>query len=151
MSDEARARAHRTIDRLQQALLAGDMNAFADEWAPHGTASFPFAPPGWPSPRGRDEVRAYLAGLSDSVEVRGIRHQTRHDTADPGTVVLEWGVTGTVRATGRPYDMDYVVVLTVGDAGIESFRDYWNPLAIADAMGGVGTMSAAFSESETQQ
>jgi len=143
--DEARTRTHRTIDRLQQALLAGDMNAFADEWAPHGTATFPFAPPGWPSPKGRDEVRTYLSGLSGSVEIRGIRHQTRHDTADPGTVVLEWGVTGIVRATGKPYDIDYVVVITVGDEGIESFRDYWNPLAIAGATGGVEALASAFS------
>lgn len=59
--------------------------------------------------------------------------------------MLEWGVTGIVRATGKPYDIDYVVVITVGDEGIESFRDYWNPLAIAGATGGVEALASAFS------
>jgi ketosteroid isomerase-like protein len=140
---------HETVDRLQAALLAHDMQAFADEWAPHGTMTFPFAPAGWPSLTSRDDVRAYLSGYTETLDVRGIRHQTCHAGADSRTVVVEWGVTGVVVATGQPYDLDYICVITVGDQGIESYRDYWNPLAIADAMGGSADMAAAFAMPES--
>lgn len=141
--------ANEIVDRLQAALLAHDMQAFADEWAPNGTMTFPFAPPGWPSLNSRDDVRDYLSGYTDSLDVRGIRHQTRYTDSDSRTVVVEWGVTGVVVATGQPYDIDYICVITVGEQGIESYRDYWNPLAIADAMGGSADMAAAFAMPES--
>jgi ketosteroid isomerase-like protein len=143
-TDQRRRRAHATMDRLVAALLAHDMDAFADEWAPDGTMTFPFAPPGWPQPRGREDVRAYLSGYPDAVDVRGITHQNRHDTTDPDTVVVEWGVTGIARKTGRPYDIDYVAFVTVGAEGIVAYRDYWNPLAAGAALGGLDEMADAF-------
>jgi ketosteroid isomerase-like protein len=135
---------HAVIDRLHAALLAHDMDAFADEWAPDGTMTFPFAPPGWPRLRGRDEIRGYLAAYTDLVDIRAISHQTRHDTADPDTVIVEWGVTGVALKTGRPYDIDYVAVITVGRDGIVAYRDYWNPLAAGVALGTVDDMTKAF-------
>lgn len=143
-SDERRHRAHAAMDRLVAALLAHDMDAFADEWASDGTMTFPFAPPGWPRLSGREEVREYLAGYPDIVDIRGITHETRYDTADPDTVIVEWGVTGVVRETGRPYDLDYVAFLTVGPEGIVEYRDYWNPLAAGAALGSLDQMAAAF-------
>ncbi|MEN4478334.1 nuclear transport factor 2 family protein [Mycolicibacterium cosmeticum] len=146
-ADQRRRRAHATMDRLVAALLTHDMDAFADQWAPDGTMTFPFAPPGWPHLRGREDVRAYLAGFSDVVDIRGITHQTRHDTTDPDTVVVEWGVTGIARKTGRPYDLDYVAFLTVGAQGIVAYRDYWNPLAAGAALGSLDEMTAAIANS----
>jgi ketosteroid isomerase-like protein len=35
---------------------------------------------------------------------------------------------GTIKDTGGPYEMSYVVVLTVRDGRIAHYRDYWNPL-----------------------
>jgi ketosteroid isomerase-like protein len=143
-ADERRQRTHGVFDRLTSALLAHDMAAFADEWAPDGSMEFPFAPPDWPTVSGKDAVRQYLAGFPDNVDIRGIRHQTRHDTGDPDTIVVEWGVTGVATATGNPYDIDYVAVVTVGEQGITVYRDYWNPLAAAAAMGGLDDAVSAF-------
>lgn len=126
-----RQRTHRVFDRLTAALLAHDMAAFADEWAPNGSMEFPFAPPDWPTVAGKDAVRDYLVGFPDNVDIRGIRHQTRHDTGDPDTIIVEWGVSGVAIPTGNPYDVDYVAVVTVGDEGITVYRDYWNPMAIS--------------------
>jgi ketosteroid isomerase-like protein len=142
--DERRKRTHACVDRLHAKLLAHDMDSFADEWAPGGEMSFPFAPPGWPHLRGREEVREYLADYADRIDLRGISHERRHDALDPDTMIIEWGVTGVVLATGAPYDIDYVAVLTVGDDGIESYVDYWSPLAVGTAMGGLDSMIAAF-------
>ncbi|MEE1938996.1 nuclear transport factor 2 family protein [Streptomyces sp. TRM 70361] len=134
--DARRRRAHELVDRLVDRLLAHDMAGFAELWAPDGTADFPFAPPGWPRPRGREEVRAYVAGYNELVLPREIVHQTRHETGDPDTLVLEWGVAGTVTATGEPYRLDYVVVITCGAEGVVSYRDYWSPSAVERALGG---------------
>ncbi|CDO06374.1 hypothetical protein C1S82_20510 [Mycolicibacterium cosmeticum] len=147
-TDQRRRRAHATMDRLVAALLAHDMDAFADEWAPDGTMTFPFAPPGWPHLRGREDVRAYLSGYPEVVDIRGITHQTRHDTTDPDTVVVEWGVTGIARKTGRKYDLDYVAFVTVGAEGIVAYRDYWNPLAAGTALDGLDEMADAFTKYE---
>jgi ketosteroid isomerase-like protein len=110
--------------------------------------TFPFAPPGWPALNGREVVREYLAGYTDNVDIRAIRHQTRHDTADPDTIVIEWGVTGTAAKTGRPYDIDYVGIITVSADGITAYRDYWSALAAGAAMGSLDDMIAAFSVGE---
>jgi ketosteroid isomerase-like protein len=144
-----RKRAHQAVDGLHAALLARDMMAFADLWAPGGRLEFPFAPPGWTAPQSREEVRDYLRPYTDWVDLRGIRHQTRHETADPDTLILEWGVDGVALATGRPYVVDYVAVITVGRDGIEIYRDYWNALAVGHALGRLPEMAAAFSRGET--
>ncbi|HZG05405.1 MAG TPA: nuclear transport factor 2 family protein [Streptomyces sp.] len=141
--DARRRRAHALVDRLQDRLLAHDMDGFADLWAPDGTMDFPFAPPGWPRPRGREEVRAYLRDYTDHVDLRAITHQKRHETGDPDTLVLEWGVDGTALATGRPYRIDYVAVITVGEQGVVSYRDYWSPLAAGHALGRLPELVAA--------
>ena len=149
--DDRRRRAHRVVDRLQEALLAHDMSAFADQWAPDGTMSFPFAPPGWPAPAGREEVRGYLADYTDTVDIREITRMTRHDTADPDTIVLEWAVSGRAVKTGKPYDVGYVAFITVGPDGILAYRDYWNALAAAAALGGIDDLFAAFTGSGDQR
>lgn len=40
--------------------------------------------------------------------------------------------------------MGYVAVITVGPDGVRHYRDYWNSLAAAAAMGGVDAMRAGF-------
>lgn len=121
-------RAHATVDRLLEAVLSHDMAAFAAEWAPDGTMDFPFAPTGAVTHLdGRDAVAAYLEGYNDAVRPWRVTSEQRHDTADPDTLVVEFAVAGDVAATGEPYEMRYVAVITVGDAGIVSYRDYWPP------------------------
>ena len=123
-------RAHATMDRLLEAVLAHDMAAFAREWAPDGTMDFPFAPSGGVSHlEGRDAVAVHLQDYTGAVLPRRVTAQTRHETADPDTLVVEFAVVGEVTTTGEPYEMRYVAVVTVGDEGITSYRDYWNPLA----------------------
>lgn len=106
--------------------------------------SFPFAPPGWPELRGRDEVRGYLADYTDNVDIHEITRMTRHDSTDPDTVILEWAVSGVAVKTGKPYEIAYVAFVTVGPDGIVAYRDYWNPLAAGAALGGIDELFAAF-------
>lgn len=125
-----------TFRRLLDLLRAKDMNALADLWAPDGTAEFPFAVGA--SPRrldGREAVREYLAGYPDLVDVREIPALTVHRTDRPDTVVVEFTAHGRTVATGEPYRLDYVTVVTTHDGLITRYRDYWNPLAVASAAG----------------
>ncbi|GAB2622318.1 nuclear transport factor 2 family protein [Streptomyces capparidis] len=131
------------VDALQERLLAHDMAGFADLWAPDGVMEFPFAPPGWAAPSCREEVRAHLRDYTDHVDIRAIRHEKRHETGDPDTLILEWGVDGVALGTGRRYLIDYVAVITVGAEGVTRYRDYWNPLAAGHVLGNLDAMVEA--------
>lgn len=131
-----REHANAVIDRAMEMLLAHDMTGFAHLWAPHGTIEFPFAGPGQPARLdGRAAVADYLDGYTDTFDIRGITAQTRHQTLDPDTVVVEFEAAGVVVASQNPYSMRYVAVITVRADGIASYRDYWNPRAVDAALG----------------
>ncbi|MGW4206312.1 nuclear transport factor 2 family protein [Streptomyces sp. NPDC004726] len=139
-----RRRAHEVVDQLHERLLAHDMMGFADLWAPEGTMDFPFAPPGWAAPRSRAEVREYVRDYNKSIDPRAIRHQTRHETGDPDTLIVEWGVDAVAVAAQKPFPIDYVAVITVGEEGITSYRDYWNALGAGIALGRLPGMVRAY-------
>jgi hypothetical protein len=40
-----------------------------------------------------------------------------------------------VLQSNSTYHMDYVAVITVGVDGVRHYRDYWNPVAAAAALG----------------
>jgi ketosteroid isomerase-like protein len=122
--------------RLLDLLLSKDMDAVADLWSDDGVAEFPFATES--SSRqlsGREEIRGYLAGYPEAMDVREIPEITVHHTRRPDTVVVEFTARGRTVRTGEPYRLDYVVVLTVRDGLITRYRDYWSPLAAASAAG----------------
>ncbi|CAL9406408.1 putative protein YesE [Streptomyces sp. enrichment culture] len=125
-----------TFRRLLELLLAKDMDAVADLWAEHGTAEFPFAEGDAPKRlTGREAVRAYLAGYPDLMDVRAIPAVTVHHTDQPDTIVVEFTAYGRTVATGAPYQLDYITVVTTHQGLISRYRDYWNPLAAASAAG----------------
>lgn len=124
--------------RMIDLILAKDMNAVADLWAPDGIAEFPFA--AGLSPRaldGREEVRAYLAHYPKLMDMKEVVALTVRPTDRVDTIVVEWTVTGRTVATSQPYRLDYIVVLTARDGLITLFRDYWSPLSAAAAAGGL--------------
>lgn len=125
-----------TFRRLLDLLLAKDMNAVADLWAEDGTAEFPFA--AGTSPRrlaGREEVRGYLAGYPELMDVREIPAITVHPVEQSDTIVVEFTAHGRTVRTGQPYRLDYITVVTVRDGLIVHYRDYWSPVAAAAAAG----------------
>lgn len=138
--------ASEVVDHALELLLAKDMAGFAGLWAETGVIEFPFAPPGYP-PRvdGRAAVHEYLRGYPDLFDVREIADRVVHRTVDPEVVIAEFTASGTVVATGRPYRLRYIAVITVRAGEIRHYRDYWNPLAAAEAMGGSDELDLAFS------
>jgi ketosteroid isomerase-like protein len=131
------------VDRAMDLLLAHDMAGFAALWAVDGTAEFPFAPDGYPQRLdGRAAVAEYLRDYTDHVDLRAITSRTVHQTLDPDVVVVEFEVDGTAVRTGRPYRLRYIVVITVREGEIVGYRDYWSPLAAAEALGGADELTA---------
>ena len=129
-------------------LLAKDMAAYVGLWAADGVMEFPFAPPGYPARLdGRAALDDYLRGYPDLFDVREIPAQTVHETSDPEVVVGEFEAAGLVVATGLPYRMRYVAVITARGGEIVHYRDYWSPVAAAEAMGGLDALMAGFAGS----
>ncbi len=149
MEGEFMAESSRTAGDLYaeslRLLLAKDMSGYAGLWAVDGVMEFPFAAPGYPARlEGRAAIANYLRGYPDLLDAREITAHTLHQSTDPATVVAEFEAAGRVVATGRPYRMRYVAVLTAHDGEIVSYRDYWSPLAAAEFMGGLDELTSAF-------
>ncbi|MCX5192912.1 nuclear transport factor 2 family protein [Streptomyces sp. NBC_00249] len=113
-------------------LLEKDIAGWVDLWDPDGFLEFPFAPPGWPARlEGRAAVAAYMQHYPDHVDVHDFPDVKIHQTVAPETIVVEMRGVGRLVETDTPYDMTYIAVVTVMDGLITSYRDYWNPLAVA--------------------
>ncbi|WP_328603933.1 nuclear transport factor 2 family protein [Amycolatopsis sp. NBC_00345] len=133
------------VDRALDRLLAHDMAGFANLWAEDGVLEFPFASPGYPRRvEGRAAIAEYLRGYPDLLDIREITEKTVHETADAGVTVVEFEVAGVAVATGKPYRLGYIAVLTVRDGEIRHYRDYWSPLAAAEVLGGADQLLTAF-------
>jgi len=130
------------VQRLQHGLdlfLSKDMKAWTDLCAEDVVAEFPFAPEGTPSViEGRAAFYEYLRGYPETIDVHEIPTTTIYTTGDPGVVVMEWSVAGTVVRTGNPYDMRYATFVTFSDGKIANYREYWNPQVFLAALGSQG-------------
>ncbi|GAB7069089.1 nuclear transport factor 2 family protein [Mycobacterium hodleri] len=116
------------------AISAGDVDGWLAHCRDDVVLEFPYAPTGRPRRvEGKPAVEEYLRAVPGQVEFERITRQHVHQTVDPDTAVIEWSVTGHVKATGAPYEMSYVVVLTLVDGLIAVYRDYWNPLTLLEA------------------
>ena len=118
-------------------LLAKDMEGFIALFTEDGVMEFPFAPPDRPHEVvGTSALRGYLIDYPSRLDIREIKDLRLHGTTDPGVVVAELTATGFVTATGQPYELRYVAVVTFRDGRIARYRDYWNPLAVQELLAG---------------
>ncbi|GAA1244888.1 nuclear transport factor 2 family protein [Kitasatospora nipponensis] len=115
-----------------QLLLDKDIPAWVDLWDERGVLSFPFAPGGWPSRlEGKAAVGDYMRHYPDHIDLHDFPDVKIHQTVDSETIVVEMRGVGLLVETGSPFDMAYIAVVTVKDGRITSYRDYWNPDAVA--------------------
>ena len=69
------------------------------------------------------------------IDVHEIDSLEIYPTDRPDTVIGEWSVKGHVIPNGNAYNMSYATFVTVRDGSIVNYREYWNPLALAQALG----------------
>ena len=66
-----------------------------------------------------------------------------HETADPGVVIVEYGLDGEMTGSAEPFSLRFVMVMTIRDGQIVHTRDYADPIAGARALGRVPQLLAA--------
>ena len=119
------------IKLAQVSVEENDIGALLGLCADDVVFEFPFAPPGRPARvEGKPALGDYLKALSGRMRIEGVSDMEIHETVKPDVAIIEMTMTGTVTATGAPYEQSYVVVLTVRDGLIARYRDYWNPLRV---------------------
>jgi len=143
--DERRSAARAVHERSLQLLLDKDMRGWVDLWTDDCVFEFPFAPPGYPQRlEGRDAVWDYIKDYPSKIDLKAF-HDVRYlHGADPDVLVVEMRSEGRALGTDKPYNMQYISIITVRDGRIAHYRDYWNPLAVANALGGIDAFMKAF-------
>ncbi len=86
---------------------------------------------------GRVAIFEYLRNYPKIIDVHEIDSLEIYPTDRPDTVIGEWSVKGQVIPNGNAYNMSYATFVTVRDGSIVNYREYWNPLALAQALGDV--------------
>jgi uncharacterized protein len=129
-------KATETVERMLRAGRELDIETFAGLMAPDGYIEWPYRPPGVPARlQGRTEIREFLtAAASDFISFDEFRDMVVHETTDPEVVIVEYEAHGTVVPTGAPFLQTVIAVFRVRDGQILSYRDYINPLPLAEAL-----------------
>lgn len=130
---EPLAVAHRVLDLVQ----AFDVPAAVRCFAPDGILELPNRADGFPTVlQGHERIRRFLGVLPELFTELALVDRVGYRTDVSRTVVMEYRSEGTA-TTGRPYRNRYVSVFRVGaDASIELWREYFDPLAITEALVG---------------
>jgi hypothetical protein len=130
-------------DVVEQVLRAGremDTETFVSLIAPDGYIEWPYRPPGIPGRvAGREQIREFLTGQAKGlVRFEEYRNTVIHETTDPEVVIVEYDAHGTVIATGAPLHQAIIAVLRIRDGLVVSYRDYLNPLVLAETLASTG-------------
>lgn len=126
-------------------LLDKNMEGWLDTFADDAVFELPFAPADYPRKlEGRAAIAEYVKDYTKHIDLTGFPELTVHQALDPAVIVVEALAEGRVIATGNPYQVSYVWVITVKNGKIVRQRDYWNPLAVQDALGGNNSMRSVF-------
>lgn len=140
------------LDTFFQALIDKDMDAWHDLWLDDAINEFPFAPPNYPTRlEGKAAIQEYMKDFPNSIDVLGVPLMKIHQTVDPNVVIMESQIEGRAVATGSPYNMRYICVIEFQDGKIARYVDYWNPLAVAGALGGMDAFLGAFNAEQLRE
>jgi ketosteroid isomerase-like protein len=132
-------RAFLVWDEALRFVRERDLDGYAGMFAPDGVVELPFPLPGMPRRiEGRDEIRPVLAPVWRAQREGGRRIEKYEpvvldETHDPEIIVIEFDLHG-VEASGTPYRLSYVHVVTVRDGRIAVLRDYVDPVAVRQRM-----------------
>ncbi|MER7273425.1 nuclear transport factor 2 family protein [Dactylosporangium sp. NPDC000244] len=136
------AMSREVVERLLRASRERDTETFVGLFAPDGYIEWPFRPAGVPGRvEGRDQLREFLTMQANGlVEFDEYRNTVIHETIDPQVVIVEYEAHGTVIPTGAPLHQTVIAVLRIRDGLVVSYRDYLNPLVLAEILADVGNV-----------
>jgi ketosteroid isomerase-like protein len=127
------------VERMLRAGREQDTETFVGLMAPEGYIEWPYRPAGVPARlQGRAEIRRFLTGAAKGfIRFDEYRNVVLHETTDPEVIIVEYEAHGTVMATGAPFQQTIIAVFRVHNGQILSYRDYINPLPLAEALASV--------------
>ncbi|MBO9436989.1 nuclear transport factor 2 family protein [Ruegeria sp. R13_0] len=126
---------------LGDAITADAGENFLDMCDENIVFEFPFSPEGSVRTlRGRGVLANYLPKVGALIHFETMSPAITHASKDGETFVLEFSCTGAGDA-GR-YDQSYISVIQIKNGRIVRFRDYWNPLVLLNAVGGIDVLKS---------
>jgi uncharacterized protein len=139
----------REIAELLPTIVEGKSDiVFADLFAEDGVMEFPFVLPGfWPKLEGQRAIREFYEHAREVrklFDMQGVS-SVIHETDDPEVVIVEIKHHGHSHVTNRSYEVEALGVIRVRDGKIVHYRDYMNPLAMAELLDRVPDLVSALS------
>ncbi|MCS7477775.1 nuclear transport factor 2 family protein [Umezawaea endophytica] len=133
------ATSREVVEQLLRASREQDTEAFTSLFAPDGHVEWPYLPAGLPDRvEGRDRIREFLTAQANGlVRFDEYRNTVIHETTDPEVVIVEYDAHGTVLPTGAPLRQTIIAVIRIRDGLVVSYRDYLNPLVLAETLASV--------------
>jgi uncharacterized protein len=138
--------ARSTVERFLQATVSGHPEDIADCYASDVVIEMPFAlEPLYPAriETTREQLRARFGAGAAVRTYTGLGEVAIHETADPEVVVVEFEVNGHLVATGEPFTIPFLLVMTIRDGRIVHSRDYTDPITAARLAGRLPEILAA--------
>ena len=123
----------RVVQSLFEAFGRGDIPAVLElvaedaPWRAPGPASVPF----YGERRGREGAREFFTQLGSSVEFE--KFEVWEFAAEGDSVFVTGTERGRVRANGKTYEQDWVLLFKVGGGMVKHFHCYDNTGAVAEA------------------
>jgi uncharacterized protein len=119
-------------------ILNGDIDGFADLFAPNAVIEAPFTgPPGTPMRlEGREAIREYSRHVMASpLRLEDFEVAELYQTQDPEVVIVEMRTKGTLTTTGRPFVATSIQVLRIREGQIVLFRDFADSRGLEEVIG----------------
>lgn len=122
--------------------LSDTAENFIDLFAEDILFEFPYAPPeSVQAIHGKAELANYLPKVGKLISVQSMSLNRVILSDDKKSAVLEFTCKGVGTETGVRYDQTYISVIDIKNKLISRYRDYWNPLIVLSATGGLESMA----------
>ncbi len=121
-------------------------------FAEDGILEYPFAPPGLNTPIvGRGAIVAIFERLRKVLRIDSVADVTEIAVGDPNMAVLEFSGRGEGVLTREAYNQRYISVINMRDGNIVLYKDYWNPIALLQAINGREATKALIIDDEARR
>ena len=127
------------LAQRRRLILNGDIDGFADLFAPDAVIEGPFTgPPGTPMRlAGREAIREYSRRVMASpLRLEDFEVVELYQTQDPEVVIVEMRTKGTVTTTGRSFAATSIQILRIRAGQIVLFRDFADSRVLEDVIAG---------------
>ncbi len=122
--------------------LSDTAKNFIDLFAEDVLFEFPYAPPeGVQALHGKAELADYLPRVGKLISIESMSLSRAILSDDKTSAVVEFTCKGVGTETGVRYDQTYISVIDIKNKLISRYRDYWNPLVVLSATGGLESMT----------